>query len=76
MSFGEVADLMEGLGCHDAPAQRGLAALLMRLPGREEEAVVLLRSLPEVEMEDGTVTVPDVLRPYMGGSVTLSPIGK
>jgi seryl-tRNA synthetase len=23
------------------------------------------------QMEDGTVTIPEVLRPYMGGSVTL-----
>ena len=36
----------------------------------------LVAIMEQNQMEDGTVTVPDVLRPYMGGSVTLSPIGK
>ena len=28
------------------------------------------------QREDGSVTIPEVLRPYMGGAVDISPAGK
>jgi seryl-tRNA synthetase len=31
----------------------------------------LVAIMEQNQMEDGTVTIPEVLRPYMGGSVTL-----
>ena len=36
----------------------------------------LVAIMEQNQMEDGTVAIPEVLRPYMGGSVSLSAIGK
>jgi seryl-tRNA synthetase len=36
----------------------------------------LVAIMEQNQQEDGTVSVPEVLRPYMGGKTTLEPVAK